>query len=90
MARNASLQVGRLKSGRVTARDVAERAGVSRHAVSGCFTPGACVAEDKRQRIIATANELGYNSIPATVDAVLELLRDRLENPDRAGYASGY
>ena len=44
----------------VTAADVARRAGVSRSAVSRAFTPGASVSKDVRQRILQTAEHLGY------------------------------
>ncbi|WP_425101128.1 substrate-binding domain-containing protein [Tropicibacter sp. S64] len=44
----------------VSARDVAELAGVSRAAVSRAFTPGASIARETRARIEAAAEELGY------------------------------
>jgi DNA-binding LacI/PurR family transcriptional regulator len=44
-----------------SAKQVAERAGVSRSAVSRAFTPGASIAEDKRRRILRAAEELGYH-----------------------------
>ena len=44
----------------VSAKDVAELAGVSRTAVSRAFTPGASVAKDTRARIEAAAEQLGY------------------------------
>lgn len=44
----------------VTAADVAERAGVSRSAVSRTFTPGASVSNDARARILDAAGRLGY------------------------------
>lgn len=52
---------------RVTANDVARLAGVSRSAVSRTYTPGASVAQDKRERILAVAEHLGYrpNSLAA-------------------------
>lgn len=54
---------------RVTADDVARLAGVSRSAVSRTFTPGASVAPDKRERILAVAEHLGYrpNSLAASL-----------------------
>ncbi|GAB3119920.1 LacI family DNA-binding transcriptional regulator [Novispirillum itersonii] len=56
-------------SRRVTADDVARLAGVSRSAVSRTFTPGASVAADKRERILAVAEHLGYrpNSLAASL-----------------------
>lgn len=44
----------------VTAADVAERAGVSRSAVSRTFTPGASVSSKARERILEAAGRLGY------------------------------
>ncbi|MDB6177441.1 substrate-binding domain-containing protein [Paracoccus sp. Z330] len=44
----------------VSARDVAQLAGVSRTAVSRAFTPGASVAKETRARIEAAAEQLGY------------------------------
>ena len=44
----------------VTAADVAERAGVSRSAVSRTFTPGASVSNDARARVLDAAEHLGY------------------------------
>ena len=48
------------RAGFVSAADVALRAGVSRSAVSRAFTPGGCVSEDARRRILRAAEELGY------------------------------
>nr|WP_138470444.1 LacI family DNA-binding transcriptional regulator [Poseidonocella sp. HB161398] len=45
----------------VSARDVAELAGVSRTAVSRAFTPGASVSAKTRAKIEAAAAELGYH-----------------------------
>lgn len=44
----------------VTLKDVAERAGVSRSAVSRAFTPGASVSPRTRARIQAAAEDLGF------------------------------
>lgn len=44
----------------VSARDVAELAGVSRTAVSRAFTPGASVSPETRQKIETAAETLGY------------------------------
>ena len=49
-----------MSKGPVSAKDVAELAGVSRAAVSRCFTPGASIAPATRARIERAANELGY------------------------------
>lgn len=45
----------------VSAQDVADRAGVSRSAVSRTFTPGASVSDATRQRVMKAAEELGYH-----------------------------
>jgi DNA-binding LacI/PurR family transcriptional regulator len=47
--------------GFVSAQQVADRAGVSRSAVSRSFTPGASVAEATRRKVIQAAEELGYH-----------------------------
>ena len=44
-----------------TLKDVAERAGVSRAAVSRTFTDGASVSAKMRARVEAAAAELGYS-----------------------------
>jgi DNA-binding LacI/PurR family transcriptional regulator len=44
----------------VNAQDVAERAGVSRSAVSRAFTPGASIAPATRARVEEVASALGY------------------------------
>ncbi|MCE9897636.1 LacI family DNA-binding transcriptional regulator [Raoultella terrigena] len=44
----------------IKAEDVARLAGVSRSAVSRTFTPGASVADKTRQKVLAAAEELGY------------------------------
>ncbi|MFE0018665.1 LacI family DNA-binding transcriptional regulator [Mesorhizobium sp. NPDC059054] len=49
-----------MKSGFITAADVAREAGVSRSAVSRTFTPGASVSRDVRERILRAAEKLGY------------------------------
>jgi DNA-binding LacI/PurR family transcriptional regulator len=46
--------------GFITSRDVAERAGVSRSAVSRTFTPGTSVSPRMRERVLKAAEELGY------------------------------
>ncbi|HBZ16582.1 LacI family DNA-binding transcriptional regulator [Pantoea sp. NPDC088449] len=45
----------------VSAQDVADRAGVSRSAVSRAFTPGASVSPATRERVMKAAAELGYH-----------------------------
>ena len=59
----------------VSARDVAELAGVSRSAVSRAFTPGASVAPETREKIMEAATRLGYQ--------VNDLARGLLANRSR-------
>jgi DNA-binding LacI/PurR family transcriptional regulator len=49
-----------IPGGRATSYDVAKRAAVSQSAVSRCFKPGASVAPETRERILAAARELDY------------------------------
>lgn len=44
----------------VSAREVAERAGVSRSAVSRALTDGASISPELKARVLAAAHELGY------------------------------
>ena len=44
----------------VTSSQVAEHAGVSQSAVSRTFTPGASISSKTRQKVLASAKELGY------------------------------
>ena len=48
------------RAGRATSYDVARLAGVSQSAVSRCFRDGASVSPDKRARVEAAAERLGY------------------------------
>ena len=45
----------------VSAQEVAERAGVSRSAVSRTFTPGASVSSETRRKVLEAAEALGYH-----------------------------
>lgn len=45
---------------KVTARDVAKKAGVSKWTVSRAFTPGAYISPDSRKRVMEAAEQLGY------------------------------
>ena len=60
----------------VTLKDVAERAGVSRSAVSRAFTDGASVSEGMRRRVEKAAVELGYT--PNALASSLTTGRTRL------------
>ncbi|MEM1303174.1 MAG: LacI family DNA-binding transcriptional regulator, partial [Pseudomonadota bacterium] len=44
----------------VTLKEVAEKAGVSRSAVSRTFTAGASVSDRTRRKVLKAADELGY------------------------------
>ena len=59
--RHRQLMKGKEKPPRkVTASQVAERAGVSKYMVSRAYTPGAYVSAEKRDLIRQAAEELGY------------------------------
>lgn len=70
-----------------TAHDVARLAGVSQSAVSRAFTEGASISADKRARIIAAANELGYRpnilarSLIKGTSKVVGVVFGHFENP---------
>ncbi len=49
-----------MKKRQVTSLDVARMAGVSQSAVSRTFTPGACVSEKTRLKVMTAARLLGY------------------------------
>ncbi|SJM71308.1 LacI family DNA-binding transcriptional regulator [Gulosibacter sp. 10] len=55
----AGKAAGRIRPKRPTIRDVAARAGVSKSLVSLVFSGGS-VSEDRKQRVLAAAEELGY------------------------------
>jgi DNA-binding LacI/PurR family transcriptional regulator len=59
----------------ISAHMVAERAGVSRSAVSRAFTPGASIAPETREKVMQAAAELGYQ--------VNDLARGLLANRSR-------
>jgi DNA-binding LacI/PurR family transcriptional regulator len=60
----------------ITLKEVAERAGVSRSAVSRTFTPGASVSAGTRLKVEAAARELGY--APSALASALTTGRTRL------------
>lgn len=60
----------------VTLKDVAEKAGVSRSAVSRSFTDGASVSAKTRQKVEAAASELGYR--PSMIARSLTTKRTKL------------
>lgn len=71
----------------VTAQDVADRAGVSRSAVSRAFTPGASVSASMRKRVDDAAKALGYSpnvlasSLTTRRTKLIGLVSDNFQNP---------
>lgn len=70
-----------------TLKDVAERAGVSRSAVSRTFTDGASVSDKMRRRVEKAANELGYSpnflarSLTTRRTKLIGLVSNNFHNP---------
>ncbi len=79
--------MGSAGKGRVTLRDVAARAGVSRSAVSRAFTDGASVAPGTRARVMAAAKALDYrpsllaSSLTTGRTKLIGLVADNFTNP---------
>lgn len=75
---------------RVTADDVAQRAGVSRSTVSRVFSPGRSVQEQTRQRILRVAQELGYHpnalaqALTSRRSQIVGIVMGELSNPIHA------
>lgn len=71
----------------VTLKDVAERAGVSRSAVSRTFTEGASVSARTRAKVEAAAQELGYapNALASSLTTgrtkLIGLIANNFHNP---------
>ncbi|MGD9294050.1 MAG: LacI family DNA-binding transcriptional regulator [Roseobacter sp.] len=71
----------------VTLKDVAERAGVSRSAVSRTFTAGASVSAKTRQKVEKAADELGYrpNALASSLTTgrtkLIGLVANNFHNP---------
>lgn len=71
----------------VTLKDVAERASVSRAAVSRAFTPGASVSAKTRSKIDAAVAELGYSpnmlarSLTTRKTQLIGLVSNNFHNP---------
>ena len=71
----------------VTLREVAERAGVSRSAVSRTFTEGASVSEKTRQKVEQAARDLGYspNALASSLTTgrtkMIGLISNNFHNP---------
>ena len=74
----------------VTSSDVAEKAGVSRSAVSRAFTPTASIAPETRERVMKAAQALGYqvNMIAREMNmqrsSMVGVVTAGFENPFRA------
>jgi len=74
---------------RATAKDVAERAGVSKWTVSRAFTEGASIAPSVRSRVLEIAQELGYRpnllarSLTTRSTQLIALVVDELGNPNQ-------
>lgn len=71
---------------KVTAKEVAQRAGTSVSAVSRALRPGAPIAEETRQRILRAATELGYQPpsnqlVSRTTSGSISLIVGDLVNP---------
>ncbi|MEC7763411.1 MAG: LacI family DNA-binding transcriptional regulator [Pseudomonadota bacterium] len=71
---------------KVTAQEVAERAGVSRAAVSRAFRADRSLSDDKRARVLEAARTLGYASpsaqaIASVTTGTITLVAGDLENP---------
>jgi DNA-binding LacI/PurR family transcriptional regulator len=71
----------------VTLKDVAERAGVSRSAVSRTFTSGASVSSKTRAKVEKAAAELGYspNALASSLTTgrtkLIGLISNNFHNP---------
>ena len=71
----------------VTLRDVAERAGVSRSAVSRTFTQGASVSDKTRKKVEKAARDLGYSpsliarSLATNRTKLIGLIANNFQNP---------
>lgn len=71
----------------ITAQDVADKAGVSRSAVSRTFTPGASVSARMRKRVEDAADQLGYrpnvlaSSLTTRRTKLIGLVSDNFQNP---------
>jgi DNA-binding LacI/PurR family transcriptional regulator len=74
---------------KVTASDVAARAGVSKWTVSRAFTDGASIAPEVRERIRQLATDMGYSpnllarSLSTRSSGLIALVADELGNPNQ-------
>lgn len=71
----------------ITLKEVAERAGVSRSAVSRTFTPGASVSDKMRRKVEKAARDLGYspNALASSLTTgrtrMIGLVANNFQNP---------
>ena len=71
----------------VTLKDVADRAGVSRSAVSRTFTDGASVSKKTRAKVEKASRELGYSpsfiarSLATNRTKLIGLVSNNFQNP---------
>ncbi|MGK9170727.1 LacI family DNA-binding transcriptional regulator [Inquilinus limosus] len=71
----------------ITARELARLIGVSQSAVSRAYTPGASISSEMRQRILSTAESLGYspNAIASTLSKrrsnIVGIVVSDMQNP---------
>ncbi|SDU32867.1 LacI family DNA-binding transcriptional regulator [Stappia sp. ES.058] len=74
----------------VSAKDVAELAGVSRTAVSRAFTPGASVSAETKAKVYAAAEKLGYQvnnlarGLLTSRTGLVALIAAEIQSPYRA------
>ncbi len=74
---------------KVTAKDVAERTGVSKWTVSRAFTDGASIAPDVKTKVLEMAAEMGYTpnllarSLSTRSTQLIALVVDELGNPNQ-------
>ena len=79
-----------IQRGAVSAKDVAEAAGVSRAAVSRTFTPGASVSPATRAKVLAAAERLGYHvnhlarGLTRAESGIVALIVAELDTPFRS------
>lgn len=82
------------RKGAVTAKQVADLAGVSRAAVSRSFTPGASVSAETRRKVMAAADQLGYQvnhlarGLISSQSGLVALIAAEIETPYRAALLS--
>ncbi|PJX12991.1 LacI family transcriptional regulator [Halomonas sp. 141] len=76
---------------KVTASDVARRAGVSKWTVSRAFTEGASISPKSREKVLQAAAELGYRpnllarGLTKRQTRIVGLVVDEMDNPNLLG-----